>query len=167
MYRAITLFLLDNKIVYNDEKIMQAVLDKLKIDIEYNKADVSWSSSGTSYKLEWGPTGFSLGSANSLTVGNDSFQITGLTQNTTYDVYVRNVCGSDYSDSIGPATFTTSYSCPQPSSWGGQHINPNNMFLEWSENGSANTWEIEYGLYGFAQGSGLTVLTNNNGNGAT
>ena len=33
MYRAITLFLLDNKIVYNDEKIMQAVLDKLKIDI--------------------------------------------------------------------------------------------------------------------------------------
>ena len=37
MYRAITLFLLDNKIVYNDEKIMQAVLDKLKIDIEYNK----------------------------------------------------------------------------------------------------------------------------------
>jgi len=37
MYRAITLFLLDNKIDYTNKKSMQTLLDKLKIDIEYNK----------------------------------------------------------------------------------------------------------------------------------
>ena len=135
-------------------------------DIEYNKAEVSWLSSPTSYQLEWGPTGFSLGSANSLTVGNDSFQITGLTQNTTYDVYVRNVCGSDYSDWIGPVTFSTPYSCPYPLWVEYQDINPNNGFIEWTENGTANTWQIEYGPDGFTQGSGISILTNNNGNGS-
>ena len=37
MYRAVTLFLLDNKIDFTIEKNVQTVLDSLKIDIEYCK----------------------------------------------------------------------------------------------------------------------------------
>jgi cytidylate kinase len=36
MYRAVTLFLLDNKVDYSIEENIQTILDKLKIDIEYN-----------------------------------------------------------------------------------------------------------------------------------
>ena len=36
MYRAVTLFLLDNKVDYSVEKNIQTILEDLKIDIEYN-----------------------------------------------------------------------------------------------------------------------------------
>ena len=36
MYRAVTLFLLDNKVDYSVEENIQTILDDLKIDIEYN-----------------------------------------------------------------------------------------------------------------------------------
>ncbi len=48
-------------------------------------------------------------------------------------------------------------SCPDPSAQTESNITKFSADLGWTENGSATTWEIEYGTTGFAQGSGTTV----------
>ncbi|MBU0766000.1 MAG: choice-of-anchor J domain-containing protein, partial [Bacteroidetes bacterium] len=74
------------------------------------EAVVSWIESGsaTLWNLEYGITGFSSGSgtfAGGLT--SESYSLTGLSGNTTYDVYVQADCGTDSSSWAGPVTFTT------------------------------------------------------------
>ncbi len=78
---------------------------------EFTSAQVSWISGGsgeTTWELEYGPTGFTLGTG-TLQVANSIISvINNLTESTVYDVYVRATCGaSDVSKSSGPVTFTT------------------------------------------------------------
>jgi len=57
-------------------------------------------------------------------------------------------------------TFTatcTPPSCPTPSSLGIANVNDTSVDLLWTENGSATTWNIEWGPEGFTQGTGTTV----------
>ena len=53
--------------------------------------------------------------------------------------------------------------CPSPSNLTETNINLTSVDLAWTENGTATTWDIEYGLSGFNQGEGttLTGVTNN------
>ncbi len=85
-----------------------------------NKANVGWTTGGaTNWQIEYGTTGFTPGSGTLINATSNPFSITGLTQNTAYDFYVRDSCGTgDVSQwSIGetftticdPLTFTTSY----------------------------------------------------------
>ncbi|MEQ8909143.1 MAG: T9SS type A sorting domain-containing protein [Vicingaceae bacterium] len=62
---------------------------------------------------EYGPAGFTPGSGTTGTSASTTFTITGLTQGTAYDVYVRSNCGSgDVSSYVGPQGFLTSYGVP-------------------------------------------------------
>lgn len=87
--------------------------------IGVTSAGFSFTGSGTSYDVEFGPTGFTQGtgcvgsfSSTSITIDNStdpgcSNQLLG---NTTYDIYIRNNCSSSSNGlSIweGPFTFTT------------------------------------------------------------
>jgi hypothetical protein len=69
------------------------------------------NASASNYEYEFGPTGFTQGTNAALIVAfsNDTANVTGLQPNTTYDVYIRNVCGpGDVSAwSTVPVTFTT------------------------------------------------------------
>lgn len=81
-----------------------------------NSIFVSWTSgSGSHSQIEWGPSGYSPGSAAALgdTMVTDTFAtVVGLSANTTYDVYVRDSCVSPnaYSSFEGPISLTTD--CP-------------------------------------------------------
>lgn len=71
-----------------------------------NSASFSWTSAGSNFQVEYGPTGFSHGTGTVQNViGSTSTTISGLT-GITYDAYVRQDCGSgDYSDWVGPNSF--------------------------------------------------------------
>lgn len=75
-----------------------------------------WTSlaPGTTFQVEAGPAGFALGTGPIMATVTDTFvNVTGLMQLTTYDWYVREICGSgDTSFWVGPETFTTP--CPAP-----------------------------------------------------
>lgn len=64
-----------------------------------------------SYRIEFGPTGFIQGSGTLInTTNSENYTINGLSGSTNYDVYVRGICSGtgNFSDWIGPFTFTTS-----------------------------------------------------------
>ena len=74
-------------------------------------SDISWTAGGneTMWNLEYGATGFTQGSGSYLISGVSSpYSITGLTANTSYDVYLQADCGSGITSSwTGPYMFTT------------------------------------------------------------
>ena len=72
------------------------------------QATINWVSLGTNFDIQYGPTGFTLGQGTTVTSTSTSKQLTGLTANTCYDVYVRRNCGAAGTSSwAGPINFCT------------------------------------------------------------
>ncbi len=78
-------------------------------NVTFNAATISWNPSGAaSYELEYGNTGFQQGSGHTATSNTASFNLTGLEEMTTYDVFVRSVCATGVtSEWSAKYTFTT------------------------------------------------------------
>ncbi|MEQ8623496.1 MAG: fibronectin type III domain-containing protein [Vicingaceae bacterium] len=81
-------------------------------DITSDSVQLNWAGTGTATEwiVEWDTAGYTAGtSANSLVVLTDTFAvITGLDGLTTYDFYVRSICGpSDTSNYTTVESFTT------------------------------------------------------------
>ncbi|RKS26054.1 putative secreted protein (Por secretion system target) [Flavobacterium endophyticum] len=72
-------------------------------------AQLSWTSNGTSFDVEYGPRGFTQGTGTMATaLTQPQHGISGLTSNTAYQFYVRRNCGAgDLSAWAGPFSFTT------------------------------------------------------------
>ncbi|PWK17535.1 fibronectin type III domain-containing protein [Xanthomarina spongicola] len=79
-------------------------------NITFDSASVTWdNNSATSYTLEYGLSGFTLGSGTSENVTNNTALFSGLSANTAYDVYVSANCStSNTSMYTGPISFVTS-----------------------------------------------------------
>ena len=72
--------------------------------------DITWipGANDTGWILEYGATGYLAGTGTSIQSSNDTLTISGLTPVTTYDVYLKGICGiGDTSLWMGPYTFTT------------------------------------------------------------
>jgi hypothetical protein len=78
-------------------------------NVTFNAATISWNSTdAASYELEYGNTGFQQGSGHTATSNTASFNLTGLEEMTTYDVFVRSVCATGVtSEWSAKYTFTT------------------------------------------------------------
>lgn len=72
-------------------------------------ANVAWTHpTSTSFKFEYGVSGFTQGTGVTDTTSSLSSMLSGLAANTTYDFYVQAYCGtSDSSGYSGPFSFTT------------------------------------------------------------
>ncbi len=72
-------------------------VDEISIDsTTANDISVSWANAGNSTNVivEYGETGFTLGSGIELVVSGTSVTLSGLVEYTGYDVYIRSVCTS-------------------------------------------------------------------------
>lgn len=73
--------------------------------------DLDWTvgCTETAWEVEYGAPGFTPGTGTTVPAGtNVAFTLGGLSDNTTYDAYVRADCGVDgVSASVGPVSFTT------------------------------------------------------------
>jgi len=60
----------------------------------FNSAAVNWASQngGSNFEVEYGPSGFTQGTGTVISVSSATVSLTGLSGNTTYDIYVREVC---------------------------------------------------------------------------
>lgn len=136
------------------------------VEAGIHDALVSWNDSDSveGYELEYGASGFTLGTGIEATTTATSFTLEGLESNTTYDVYIRSVCSDSlygewsfiefttYGDTcasvLNLAITTQVYDAfPQ-------------MVLEWNGSSQPDHWEVEYGPQGFEHGTGTVVETN-------
>jgi len=64
--------------------------------ITNNSATITWETTSTSatYTLEYGVSGFALGSGTTISESDTDAQLINLQANTTYDVYIQTVCSS-------------------------------------------------------------------------
>lgn len=78
-------------------------------NLGFTTADLSWTSGGTAFDIEYGLQGFTLGEGTPESAASNSISLTGLASGATYSFYVRNVCGIGFGDSpwSGPYNFST------------------------------------------------------------
>ena len=73
--------------------------DLVATNVTPHTADITWNGGdATEWTVEYGVHGFNLGSGTTTDVtGTPSTQLTGLTDNTEYDVYVKAICDNEES----------------------------------------------------------------------
>jgi len=84
-------------------------------NITNSSADLGWTENGTAtmWDIEWGAAGFTpTGTPTIVGTTTNPHNITGLTDLTTYDFYVRADCGGTESGWSGPFSFTTTCGTP-------------------------------------------------------
>jgi hypothetical protein len=133
--------------------------------ISSTSAQLNWTENNgaSSWVIEYGAPGFTLGTGTIVNAITNPFTLIGLEPSTTYEYYIKTNCiGSSSSNWSLPNNFTTLPSCPIPSALIASNITVNSANLSWTENGFATAWEIEYGPTGFIQGTGLVIPVTNN-----
>lgn len=129
--------------------------------------EIGWTSTGAAnyWNIEYGPTGFTQGSGNTLldSVSSNPYLITGLTPDETYDFYIQSECGINQSVWTGPFTFST-LACPtiietdvheacESFTWidGNTYTNSNNTasytFIEGASNGCDSTLTLDLTIH--------------------
>jgi hypothetical protein len=132
-------------------------------DTSANLSWVPFSAGFSHFQVEYGPSGFSLGTGILLNnITNTFTQIAGLTVVTTYDFYVRTFCSAnDSSIWAGPHIFTTScgvFNAPflETFSTGLQPLCWQNTS---SGTGTASIWRFGTGIAGGATANGKALST--------
>ena len=107
-----------------------------------------------------------------VTASDTFYTLTGLTPETTYNVYVVTNCnGVPSDDATLTHNFTTLVACPAPTAVTASPVYINEATITW--NSTSTVFNIEYGETGFTQGTGTTqtvydnTVTLNNLNAAT
>lgn len=89
--------------------------------VMHNRAELNWNSGGaTNWQIEYGAPGFTPGTGTLVSVTSKPYVLSGLTQNTNYEFYVRDSCGvgdvslwsaaQQFTTICNPLTFATSFS---------------------------------------------------------
>ncbi len=76
-------------------------------NIDMTTATVTWFSNADSFTIEYGETGFAVGTGTTATITTTSYDLTGLTSGTTYTVYVTADCGADGNSTSASVDFST------------------------------------------------------------
>ena len=86
-------------------------------NISSDSADLAWMENGTAttWYLEWGPAGFTLGTGTTVTINTTPmYTLKGLNPATAYEYYVRSFCGAGDTSSWSTSfTFSTSIAGPR------------------------------------------------------
>ena len=130
-------------------------------------AELEWIDNNSpiapEWEVEYGLSGFALGTGTSTVATSDSLLVTGLASDTDYDFYVRSICAVGDSSSWSlVSSFKTLVSCFAPTSLNVPSVTDNSADLDWTDSNGATEWEVEYGLSGFSLGTGTKVGTTSN-----
>ena len=137
------------------------------VSAQITTAFLTWIPFGNEpgWDIQWGPSGFNLGSGNNINVDSSagiSTMLSGLTPETTYDYYI-SIEGTGCW--VGPITFTTQPLCPSPTA---VTVSPTNTsaILSWQPGGgtippNSPTYDLQYGPSGTPIGDPAMLYDNN------
>lgn len=100
-----------DKVILSAVSTCSAPISLTTSNITTTSTDLSWTAGGTggtSWQVEYGTTGFTQGTGTKIITSSNSYALSGLTPSTTYDWYVREICGAgDTSFWTSANTFST------------------------------------------------------------
>ena len=134
-------------------------------NLAYNGATISWSK-GDNADAEWqvayGAAGFDVASEGTKEVVNTtSYDITGLTELTEYDVYVRTKNGDEYSGWTSKISFTTPEQYVKPTALKIDSRVGTSATISWTAGSSETAWELVYSTNSAADPNTLGVTAVN------
>ncbi|WP_055436139.1 choice-of-anchor L domain-containing protein [Lacinutrix algicola] len=144
-------WMIDNVIIYNASCPNPTALTSNSIGA--TTADISWTAGGT--ETDWEIVVQAAGSGTPTSSGtpvttNPTYQATGLSPVTDYDVYIRANCGGDFSIWVGPISFTTECAAFTPDYIEDFATIPASCWDE-ADNGDATTGPLDIGNGGWNQ----------------
>ena len=126
-------------------------------DLGYTTATLAWTAGGA--ETMWNIHVWNTSKDTNFTATGNPYTVTGLAQTTSYYAAISALCGngtveSEYSDTI---QFTTA-TCAVPTAVTTGNITATTVTVSW--NGSAQSYEIEYGDRNFNRGEGTKITVN-------
>ena len=112
----------------------------------YNSATFSWTAGGeeNAWQIVYGATGFNKDEASPVDVTTNPYTLSGLSESTTYDAYLRAKSGEDVSSWTSKVTFTTPVQFPVPTNFAASGETTEAATLSWTAGSTETTWEIRY-----------------------
>ena len=127
-------------------------------NITYNSATISWTavSNAVSYDVQYRPSGTTTWSSANTTTA--SINLTGLTEQTTYEYQVRTNCSFGSSNWSATNTFTTTAApvCDVPTNLNTSNITYNSATFSWTGSSNGDSYDVRYRVVG------TTAWTTNN-----
>ena len=143
---------IDNLVIDNIPTCVKPTLVHTS-NVTATTVDVSWTAPDDQYIWEVVvvPTGTDVTNGIPESASTNPYTVTGLDDQTTYDVYVRANCGSEYSSWSFPAHFTTDPFCTHPLNVTVNQITGTSAMVSWNPaQYGALSYTVEYsesGLY--------------------
>ena len=128
--------------------------------ITQTSAVITWIDTiNTSYWIvEYGVSGFTPGTGTSVIAYTNTDTLTGLTPDTSYDVYVAADCPIGGAATVH-ITFHT-FGCPLVENLSASNITQTSADITWMDTLNTTFWIVEYGVSGFTVGTGTSVVVN-------
>ncbi|QDK78002.1 hypothetical protein EXU85_05115 [Spirosoma sp. KCTC 42546] len=130
------------------------------VDITATTAKLTWAAVGFpastpwQVSLQWRMVGSTIWNTVTGITGN-SYTLTGLSDNVTYEWRVQNLCSADVTNVSYPASFQTI--CQIPTSTATQKVTTESALLSW--NGFGPTYSVHYRVMGTTAWTTVTGLT--------
>ena len=131
-------------------------------DLTNAQGTFSWHVNG--FETQWDLHVWNTGGLDTVyRLTTNPATVGGFTAGVTYNAAIRPICGTaelegNYSDTI---SFTAQI-CPDVTGLTSSNVTESSVTLNWTADPMAESWQIEYGFAGFAQGTGTSVTTNVN-----
>ena len=131
-------------------------------NVTTNSVTLNWNNNpmAQGWNIEYGPSGFTQGQGTQATSTTNSYVVSGLMDDFTYDFYVKAVCGDNWTSEnwVGTSATTQEGTIPCDAPTGvSTTVADNSVTVNWTAETGNISFEIEYGVHGFNHGTGTTV----------
>ena len=132
------------------------------VSIGTDGAQIGWTShnSETQWQIDYGTANFNHTSGIVNDTNQNPVGLAGLSEATSYDIYVRADCsdgGSYFSPWSSKFNFVTMLQ--DPNTLTVNNITNTSADISWGYPGAQNKWNVEYGLQGYTRGSNAKIAS--------
>lgn len=129
-----------NQILFNEAGLSGNPTSICVSDIQWDRVNISWTGRGFLWYIQFKPENEEEWQDRGP-VCDQTYKLSDLEQETTYDVRVRGSYYKEYTEWV-TTKFTTSEHYPKPTDIEALELSPFSAILNWKENSGATSWQV-------------------------